>query len=106
MPKVGGVLYIEFSAAWVRYCSMVGIVLVPLLDQIVTDDHQHNTGWAEVFLRAGVDQAVFPHVNGTAVHVAGGVGHQRNPGRSGGLGLPLRTEDGVVRGEVNVGRTR
>src|SRR5688500_14843524 len=74
------------------------------LDEILPDDHQHDAGGAEVLLGARVDEPVAAHVDRTAVHVARRVGDERHPGGRRRLGAPLGSVDGVVGGEVHVGR--
>src|SRR5687767_3986203 len=78
--------------------------LGPGLHQIVSNDHQHHTGWTQVLLGSRVHDAVPPDVDGPAVHVTGGVRDERHAVRHRRLGAPLGAVYRVVGGEVHVGR--
>ena len=72
--------------------------------EVAADDHHRDPGRSQVLLRARVEQAVARHRQGPAQEVGGGVAHQGHPRRRLRLGEPLGAVDGVVGGEVQVGR--
>ncbi len=79
-----------------------GKVFVGALGQIFAHDDDGGAAGAEIFLRAGEDQAIFFDVDGARGDVGRHVGDQR--GAAGvGQSLPLRAFDGVVGADVHVG---
>ncbi len=79
-----------------------GEIFVGALGKVFTDDDDGGAAGAEIFLRAGEDQAEFFYVHGARGDVGGHVGDQR-----GAAGVrerfPLRAFDGVVGADVHVG---
>src|SRR6516162_1202065 len=80
-------------------------VLMSTLGKVFADDDHRDASGAEVFLRAGEDQAEFLHVGGTRGDIGGHVGDEWYVPRVGNGG-PLRAFDGVVGAEVHVGSVR
>ena len=76
----------------------------PALQQVAAQDHQRHPGGSEVLLGPGVDQAVALHADRPREDVAGGVAGEPGVTRRCRLTAELGAEDGVVRGEVHVGR--
>src|SRR5438552_18770718 len=75
------------------------------LGKIFADDDHRDAGGAEIFLRAGEDEAEFLYVSGKRSNVGGHVGDERYVPRV-GHGGPLRAFDGVLGAEVHVGSVR
>ena len=75
-----------------------------LLGQVLAQDHQRDAGRAEVLLRARVNQAELVRIERPRQHVRRHVRHERRLGLR--KRLPLRAGDGLVRGDVHVGRAR
>ncbi len=71
--------------------------------QIFAHDHDGQAGRSNVLLRAGVDHAVFRHVDRFRQNIGGHIRHQRHIA---GLGHPmeLHAADGFVRRVVHIGR--
>ena len=80
-----------------------GKALARALQKILANDDERDTRWAEVLLRARVDEAVLGHIYRPTEHVRGGVGDKRHVTNGRFVG-PLGAEERVVRGEVHVGR--
>src|SRR2546430_690387 len=80
-------------------------ILMSTLGKIFADDDHRDAGGAEIFLRAGEDEAEFLYVSGRRSNVGGHVGDERYVPRV-GHGGPLRAFDGVVGAEVHVGSVR
>ena len=78
-------------------------VFVGALGEVFADDNDGRAAGAEIFLRAGEDQAEFFYVRGARGDVGGHVGDQ---GGAAGVRkrFPLRAFDGVVGADVHVGR--
>src|SRR2546429_8993787 len=75
------------------------------LGKIFADDDHRDAGGAEIFLRAGEDEAEFLYVSGKRSNVGGHVGDERYVPRV-GHGGPLRAFDGVVGAEGHGGSVR
>src|SRR5215470_19184208 len=80
-------------------------LLVGTLGKIFADDDQGDARGAQIFLRAGEDEAEFLYLDGPRSDVGGHVGDERYVARVGNGG-PLRAFDGVVGAEVHVGSVR
>ena len=74
------------------------------LQQVLADGHQGHPGRAHVLLRAGIDQPELAEVQRTGEDVRRHIGHQRSI--HGGDALHLRALNGLVGGDVQVGRAR
>src|SRR6266567_4569723 len=86
-----------------------GETLVGALGEIPANDDNGDAGRAEVFLRAGKDQAVLVDVDGTRSDVGRHVGDERHvAGFWAGFRRrsPLRAFDGVVGADMDVGSVR
>src|ERR1700686_2954943 len=79
-----------------------GEIFVGALGKVFSDDDYGGAAGAEIFLRAGEDQAEFFYVRGARGYVGGHVGDK---GSAAGVGerFPLRAFDGVVGADVHVG---
>jgi hypothetical protein len=79
-----------------------GEIFVGALGKVFANDDDGGTAGAEIFLRAGEDQAEFFNVGGARGDVGGHVGDK---GSAAGVGkrFPLRAFDGVVGADVHVG---
>jgi hypothetical protein len=82
-----------------------GEIFVGALGKVFADDDDSGAAGAEIFLRAGEDQAEFFYVRGARGDVGGHVSDES--GAAGvGDGFPLRAFDGVVGADVHVGGIR
>jgi hypothetical protein len=70
-------------------------------DEVLADDDEGDAGGAEVFLRAGIDEAELLEVELAREDVAGHVANEG--GRGVGIFLDLGAGDGFVGGDVDVG---
>jgi len=82
-----------------------GEILIGALGKIFSNDHDGDTGRAEILLRAGKNHSVLINIDRARGDVRGHIGDEWNA-TCFRRGAPLRPLDGVIRADMHVGSIR